>query len=59
MLVPLGADRALAAALRAEGWITVAALRAEPDWREEALRLDCGYVLEGGQPRPSGGFEQT
>ncbi|HEX3864046.1 MAG TPA: ATP phosphoribosyltransferase regulatory subunit [Stellaceae bacterium] len=50
VLVPLGADRDRAASLRRDGWITVAALRAEADWREEARRLDCGYVLEGGEP---------
>ncbi len=52
VLLPLGADRARARALRAEGWITVASLLPVADWQEEAARLDCGYVLDGGEPRP-------
>src|SRR5579864_725045 len=36
VLVPLGADRARAAALRQEGWITVAALVSAADWQQEA-----------------------
>ncbi|MGE5270431.1 MAG: ATP phosphoribosyltransferase regulatory subunit [Thiohalocapsa sp.] len=52
VLLPLGADRARAGALRAEGWITVAALRSAADWRQEARRLECGYVLDGGELRP-------
>jgi ATP phosphoribosyltransferase regulatory subunit len=52
VLVPLGADPARAGALRADGWITVAALQPAADWRDEARRLDCAYLLEGGEPRP-------
>jgi ATP phosphoribosyltransferase regulatory subunit len=52
VLVPLGADPAHAGALRADGWITVAALQPAADWRDEARRLDCAYLLEGGEPRP-------
>jgi ATP phosphoribosyltransferase regulatory subunit len=52
VLVPLEADRSHARALREEGWITVAALIPMADWSEEARRLDCGYVLERGEPRP-------
>jgi ATP phosphoribosyltransferase regulatory subunit len=52
VLVPLEADRSRVAALRAEGWLTVAALQPAADWSEEARRLDCGYVFEGGEPRP-------
>ena len=52
VLVPLGADRARARALRAEGWITVTALLPAADWEEEARRLDCFHVLAGGEPRP-------
>jgi ATP phosphoribosyltransferase regulatory subunit len=52
LLVPLDADRARAGGLRAEGWITVAALFPAPDWHEEARRLDCGYVLVNDEPRP-------
>ena len=52
VLVPPATDPASARALRAEGWITVAALSPAADWREEARRLGCGYLLEGGKPRP-------
>jgi ATP phosphoribosyltransferase regulatory subunit len=52
LLVPLDAARQSAATLRAEGWITVAALVQAEDWDVEARRLDCGYLLEGGIPRP-------
>jgi ATP phosphoribosyltransferase regulatory subunit len=50
VLVPLGADRSRAAALRVEGWITVASLAPARDWRAEARRLGCSHVLEGGVP---------
>ncbi len=53
VLLPLGADRARARALRAEGWTTVAAMRSAADWAKEAVRLDCGYLLEGDQPHPA------
>ena len=49
MLVPPGADRARARALREEGWITVAALAAAADWGAEARRLGCRYVLKDGE----------
>jgi ATP phosphoribosyltransferase regulatory subunit len=52
VLVPFGADRAKARALRAEGWATVAALAPAADWVAEARRLGCGYVLDKGQPKP-------
>ena len=52
LLVPQGSDPARARALRAEGWITVAALLMAADWSAEARRLGCGFVLEGGEPRP-------
>jgi ATP phosphoribosyltransferase regulatory subunit len=53
VLLPLGAARARARALRAAGWITVAALLPAADWRAEARRLECGYLLEDGdEPRP-------
>ncbi|HVC56419.1 MAG TPA: ATP phosphoribosyltransferase regulatory subunit [Stellaceae bacterium] len=52
LLLP-GADRARAQALRVEGWITVAALFPAADWHAEACRLDCGHVLEDGEPRPA------
>jgi len=52
VLVPLGADRRRTGALREAGWITVAALSPEADWSAEARRLNCPYVLDGGEPRP-------
>jgi ATP phosphoribosyltransferase regulatory subunit len=51
VLVPFGATREHAAALRGEGWVTVAALSAAIDWDAEARRLDCAYVLDGTAPR--------
>jgi ATP phosphoribosyltransferase regulatory subunit len=52
LFVPFEADRARARALRTEGWITVAALQPASDWHEEARRLGCAYVLDGGEVRP-------
>jgi ATP phosphoribosyltransferase regulatory subunit len=45
VLLPLGADRAQARALRAAGWVTVAALEPADDWRAEARRLGCSHLL--------------
>jgi ATP phosphoribosyltransferase regulatory subunit len=50
VLLPIGADRARAGALRAAGWVTVAALASAGDWHAEARRLGCSHVLEGGVP---------
>jgi ATP phosphoribosyltransferase regulatory subunit len=50
LLLPPDADPAYAAALRDEGWITVAALGKTKDWHGEASRLGCGHVLENGKP---------
>jgi ATP phosphoribosyltransferase regulatory subunit len=50
VLLPLGADRARARALRTAGWVTVAALGLKGDWRAEARRLGCSHVLEGELP---------
>lgn len=52
VLLPLDADPARARALRAEGWITVAALLPAGNWHAEARRLGCSHVLDGGEPRP-------
>jgi ATP phosphoribosyltransferase regulatory subunit len=52
VLVPPDADRARAAALRAAGWIAVAALLPAADWRQEARRLACGWVLDHGEALP-------
>jgi ATP phosphoribosyltransferase regulatory subunit len=53
LLLPLGTARD-AAALRAKGWVTVAALEAAADWRAEARRLGCTHLLESGEPRALG-----
>jgi len=50
LLVPLGAKRGRADALRAAGWVTVAALASVGDWRGEARRLGCSHVLEADDP---------
>jgi ATP phosphoribosyltransferase regulatory subunit len=50
LLLPIGADHARARALRAAGWTTVAALEPAADWRAEARRLGCGYLLTDGEP---------
>jgi ATP phosphoribosyltransferase regulatory subunit len=49
VLVAPGASPSKAAQLRAEGWITVAALVEPADWEAEARRLGCGHVLAGGE----------
>jgi len=55
VLIPPDTDPARARTLRAEGWITVAAMQPAADWREEARRLHCGHLLEKGAPRPVAG----
>ena len=47
VFLPLGHDAAAAAALRAEGWRTVAALSAADD----GAALGCSHVLDGGAVR--------
>ena len=54
VLLPLGADRGRADALRVAGWVTVAALSPVGDWRAEACRLGCSHVLEGDDPMAIG-----
>jgi ATP phosphoribosyltransferase regulatory subunit len=46
LYVPLGCDQALVRRLRAEGWVTVAALDAGRN-QAEAKRLRCDYWLDG------------
>jgi ATP phosphoribosyltransferase regulatory subunit len=53
LLLPPDAHAALSAALRDQGWITVAALTLASDWHAEAERLGCGHVLEAGKPVPA------
>jgi ATP phosphoribosyltransferase regulatory subunit len=52
VLVPLGADRDHARALREAGWVTVAALSPSADGHAEAHRLGCDYVIEDREPKP-------
>jgi len=46
VFLPLGTDPALAATLRVDDWITIAALSAEDD----ASALGCTHILRNGQP---------
>lgn len=48
LFLPFGHDRAAAAALRAEGWVTVAALAAGE------APIGCTHRLEGQEPQPIG-----
>ncbi|HTW70300.1 MAG TPA: ATP phosphoribosyltransferase regulatory subunit [Acetobacteraceae bacterium] len=52
VLVPRGASQDAAAALRARGFATVAALEPVPDDAAEAARLGCTHVLRDGQAMP-------
>jgi ATP phosphoribosyltransferase regulatory subunit len=45
LFLPLGTDAAKAARMRAEGWITVAAL----DGEDDAAHLRCGHILSNGR----------
>jgi len=47
VFLPLGTDPLLAASLRAEDWITIAALSSEDD----AAALGCTHILRDGTPR--------
>lgn len=49
IFVPAGSERAAAARLRAEGWVTIAGLGAAQSWREEAARLRCAHVWRDGK----------
>jgi ATP phosphoribosyltransferase regulatory subunit len=50
LYLPFGADPALGAKLRAEGWTTVAGLVREDDTRAESQRLRCTHILVDGRP---------
>jgi ATP phosphoribosyltransferase regulatory subunit len=52
IFLPFGADRGLAAALRADGFATVAALAALDDDAAEAARLGCSHILRSGKAAP-------
>jgi ATP phosphoribosyltransferase regulatory subunit len=49
IFVPFGVDRAVAAALRADGFATVAALADAGDDATEAARLGCSHILRSGK----------
>ena len=50
--LPHATPRAEAAALRADGWVTVAGLAPEADAAAEAARLGCSYLWQQGAARP-------
>ncbi|MDJ0976913.1 MAG: ATP phosphoribosyltransferase regulatory subunit [Erythrobacter sp.] len=50
LYLPLGHDPERAAALRAEGWRTCAALSANEDGDEHARALGCTHILQDGEP---------
>jgi ATP phosphoribosyltransferase regulatory subunit len=52
VFVPLDADPVVAAALRTDGYATVAALAATPDNIAEANRLGCSHILRAGNAAP-------
>jgi ATP phosphoribosyltransferase regulatory subunit len=52
LFLPAGADRAIAAGLRGQGYATVSALAASADDVDEARRLGCTHVLRTGTPVP-------
>jgi len=49
LYLPHATPRAVAAALRAEGWTTVAGLEPEGDAQAEAIRLGCDHMLIDGR----------
>jgi ATP phosphoribosyltransferase regulatory subunit len=51
--LPIGTERARAASLRAEGWITIAGLAPARDNAAEARRLGCDHWLDGDRPKPA------
>ncbi len=50
LLVPLGTGESVAADLRRQGWVTVAALEKLDDLPSEADRLNCSHYLAGNGP---------
>jgi ATP phosphoribosyltransferase regulatory subunit len=51
ILLPLRTARGAAARLRRQGWVTVGALHATADMMDEARRLHCSHVWQGGRAR--------
>lgn len=47
--VPFDSDGTVAKQLRAEGWITIAGLGSVESARDEAKRLNCNHLLDGGK----------
>jgi ATP phosphoribosyltransferase regulatory subunit len=54
VLLPAGTPAETAQGLRAEGWVTVAALEPVDDAGTEARRLGCSHVLADGEPVAAG-----
>ena len=52
LLLPPGTGEAAGAALRAQGWVTVAALAENAEMSAEARRLLCSHFLVDGNPVP-------
>lgn len=52
LLLPAGTTLATAAALRAEGWVTIAALAPVADVVAEARRTGCSHLLRDGRIEP-------
>ncbi len=52
VFVPFGSDDDAVAALRNDGWVTVAALDAANDAAVEARRQGCSHIWKAGKPAP-------
>jgi ATP phosphoribosyltransferase regulatory subunit len=52
VFLPAGTDARTGQRLRAQGWVTVAALDKDGDARGEAGRLGCTHVFSAGKPVP-------
>ena len=59
LFLPVGTPRAVAAAFRAEGWITIAGLDQAAQAPGDAERLGCTHVLQDGNPVPLATIETT
>src|SRR6185295_17090406 len=55
LYLPAGTPPAAAAALRREGWLTIAGLAPAVDAGAEARRLSCTHLWHGDRPQPVGG----
>ena len=52
VFVPVGSDDDAVAALRNDGWVTVAALENANDTAAEARRQGCSHIWKAGKPAP-------